>query len=52
MAGYVLADLALDDLADIRHYIGVHNPPAAERVIAGLFRRFEMIGSQPEIGEG
>ena len=50
MVEYLLSDLAISDLADIRHHIAVDNQEAAERVIAGFFSRFNMIAQQPEIG--
>lgn len=50
MARYLVAALALDDLAGIRQYIAQTNPPAAERMMAAFFERFALIASQPEIG--
>lgn len=46
MPGYFLSDLA-----SIRHYITDDSPTAADRVIAGFFRRLALIGEQPEMGE-
>jgi toxin ParE1/3/4 len=51
MPGYFLSELATDDLATIRHYIAGDSPTAADRVIAGFYRRFTLIGTQPEMGE-
>jgi len=50
MSGYVVSDLALDDLSDIRQYIAADNVSAADRVIAGFFHRFRLIAEQPELG--
>lgn len=51
MPGDFLSDLAITDLAIIRHYIAGDSPTAADRVIAGFFRRFALIGEQREMGE-
>ena len=50
MPGYILSDLALDDLADIRHSISKDRPSAADRMMTGFFQRFEQLGAYPELG--
>jgi toxin ParE1/3/4 len=46
-----LAHLADIDLDDIRDYISLHNPTAANEVLEQLFDALESLANQPEIGE-
>lgn len=50
MAPYSLSDLALSDLADIRHHVAADNPVAADRLIELFFHRFDLIAKHPELG--
>jgi toxin ParE1/3/4 len=50
MATYTLSGSAVDDLADIRHYIARDSPAAANRLIANFFRLFGVLASNPELG--
>jgi len=50
MAGYIVSDLAIDDLAEIRHYVAQDKPAAANRLIAAFFQRFILLGEQPLLG--
>jgi toxin ParE1/3/4 len=50
MAGFRLSELAIDDLARIRHYVGADSQTTADKVIAGFFKRFELLADHPQMG--
>ncbi len=51
MSRFRLAHLALNDLAEIRHYIARDKPDAADQQIAAFFDRFHMLAAHPQMGE-
>ena len=51
MNRYRISKQARYDLADIRHFIACDKPLAADRQIAAFFRRFQMLTSNPDLGE-
>jgi plasmid stabilization system protein ParE len=50
MAEYLLSPEALDDLRDIRNYIALDGPTAADRVLDELFTAFDQLAEWP--GQG
>jgi len=46
-----LSSSAQSDLADIRLYIAEDDPAAADRQMERFFRRFHLLGRNPEMGE-
>jgi len=47
---YRLARRVITDLEQISDYLGQRNPAAADRVIDELFRAFDLLAIQPELG--
>jgi len=47
---YRLAHRAIADLEQTSAYIGQRNPSAADRVIDELFKSFDLLARQPEMG--
>jgi toxin ParE1/3/4 len=47
---YRLAHRAIADLEQISTYIGQRNPSAADRVIDELFKSFDLLTGEPEMG--
>jgi toxin ParE1/3/4 len=50
MRRYRLAHRAVADLEQISDYIGQRNPSAADRVIDELFKSFDLLAGEPEMG--
>lgn len=51
MTRFRLSGSAQSDLVDIRLYIAEHDPAAADRQMERFFRRFHLLGRNPEMGE-
>lgn len=51
MTRYLLSHLAEADLVEIHAYIASDRPTAADRLMTRIFRTFETLATQPEMGE-
>ena len=50
MAGAIISPEALQDMGDIRSYIAMDNPEAADRVVKAFEASAALLATQPDLG--
>ncbi|MDZ4402190.1 type II toxin-antitoxin system RelE/ParE family toxin [Prosthecobacter sp.] len=51
MAEAIISPEALQDMADIHHYIAMDNPVAADRVVQAFEENAALLAAQPDLGQ-